>query len=88
MKTTKKALLLMAAGATLFASAPAFANRGYWHHPHARFVYVAPAPVYYAPPPVYVAPAPAYYVPPAPVVVPPVVYPAPAVSFGVRIGLR
>src|SRR5216683_721343 len=78
MKAPRKVLVMLAAGASLTAMAPAFADGrdyehgyGYWHHHEAGVVYSAP--VYYGPPQVVYAPAPVYYGPP------PVVYaPAPA----------
>ena len=74
----KKLALAAAAGTTLLAAAPAFAqshwNQGYSrhapyrHYHRPRVHYYAPAPVYYAPAPVYYAPPPYYYAPRSPVI--------------------
>ena len=76
----KKLALAVAAGTTLLAAAPAFADhrdhwRGQsygWRAPHHRYCYSGyyRAPRYYMPPPVayYTPPPPYYYAPPAPVV--------------------
>ena len=77
----KKVALAVAAGTTLLAAAPAFADhrdnwRGSshsWRAPHHRNYYYNSyyrAPRYYMPPPVayYTPPPPYYYAPPAPVV--------------------
>lgn len=96
----RKIALALAAGTTLLAASPAFADPPHWapahgwrakhHHPH--YVYRAPAYVYYparpvvvVPPPVYYAPAPVYYAPPAPVLYGHIPLNSGAhVSFGVR----
>lgn len=83
----KKLALAAAAGATLLAAAPAFANPPHWapaygwraphHRPH--YVYRAPAYVYVP------APAPVYYYPPRPVIYGQVpVSPNLRIGFGVR----
>ena len=87
----KKLALAAAAGTTLLAAAPAFANPPHWapaygwhakHHHHHRpppVVIYVPAPMYYAPPqPQVVLPGPVFYgqVP---------VSPGVRVSFGVRL---
>jgi hypothetical protein len=86
----KKIAIAAAAGASLFAALPAFANgwdhgRHYGHYGHsyrAPVVVYRQAPVYYAPAPVYYPPAPVYYAPPPPRVV----YPAPVVYGRVPVG--
>lgn len=78
MKTSRKVLLMLVAGASLATTAPAFASDwgyehdGYrhWHHREAR-------PVYYGPPQVVYAPARVYYDGP-----PEVVYAQPPVAYG------
>jgi len=79
MKASRKVLVMLAAGASLTAMAPAFADgwdyeRGYghWHHHEAGVVYSAP--VYYGPPQVVYVPAPVYYGPPPVVYAPAPVY--------------
>jgi len=79
MKAPRKVLVMLAAGASLIAMAPAFADgwdyeRGYghWHHHVAGVVYSAP--VYYGPPQVVYAPPPVYYGPPQVVYAPAPVY--------------
>ena len=69
MKASRKVLVMLAAGASLTAMAPAFADGwdyehgyGHWHHHEAGVVYSAP--VYYGPPQVVYAPPPVYYGPP------------------------
>jgi hypothetical protein len=100
MKATTLALAL-AAGTTLLAASPAFADPGRgapaygWranhHHPrHFRapaYVYVPARPVVVVPPPVvYAPPLPMIYAPPAPVIYGRVpVAPGVRVSFGVRL---
>ena len=91
MKTRTIALAL-AAGATLFTAAPAFANPPYWAPAHGwrakqaypyRPYYRAPAYVVVPARPVYVAPPPVVYVPPPA----PVYYrPAPAIYGRIPIG--
>ena len=86
----KRLALTAAAGTSLLAAAPAFADPPHWapaygwrahnHYPH---YYRAPAYVYYPARPVVVAPPPAYYYTPAPVL-----YGQIPVSPGVRIGFR
>jgi hypothetical protein len=77
----KKLALAAAAGTTLLAAAPVFAQSHYYgpsyryqspyrHHYYRPRAVVYPAPVYYAPEPVYYAPEPVYYAP-APVYYPP-----------------
>ena len=89
----KKLALAAAAGTTLFAAAPVFANPPHWapahgwrakHHFHQRPVVIyAPAPVYYYPPqPVYVPPPVVYYPPPPR----PVIYGNIPLNHGTRIG--
>ncbi|HXM81566.1 MAG TPA: glycine zipper 2TM domain-containing protein [Burkholderiales bacterium] len=87
MKASRKVLVILAAGASLTAMAPAFADgwdyeRGYghWHHHEAGVVYSAP--VYYGPPQVVYAPPPVYYGPPPVVYAPaPVYYGPPQVVY-------
>ena len=69
MKASRKVLVMLAAGASLTAMAPAFADGwdyehgyGHWRHHEAGVVYSAP--VYYGPPQVVYAPPPVYYGPP------------------------
>ena len=69
MKASRKVLVILAAGASLTAMAPAFADGwdyehgyGHWRHHEAGVVYSAP--VYYGPPQVVYAPPPVYYGPP------------------------
>ena len=100
MKTRTLALAL-AAGTTLLAAAPAFADPGHWapaygwrakHHqpryyyPAPAYVYVPARPVVVAPPPVVYAPPPVVYAPPAPVIYGHIpVRPGVSVNFGVRL---
>ena len=79
MKASRKALVMLAAGASLTAMTPAFADGwdyehgyGHWHHHEAGVVYSAP--VYYGPPQVVYAPPPVYYGPPQVVYAPAPVY--------------
>ena len=80
-----RSLLLAALGGAfiLSAGAPAYADRGDWHH---RDVHRMPHRDwhgddrgYYAPPVVVAPPAYGYYAPP------PVAYPAPGISIGINI---
>ena len=75
----KKLALAVAAGTTLLAAAPAFADhRDHWrgshswrapHHRHYYYNSYYRAPRYYMPPPVaYYTPPPAYYYEPSPVI--------------------
>ena len=69
---TGKIVLALAAGATLLAAAPAFAEPPHWapaqgwraRHVHPHYYYRAPAYVYYPARPVVVVPPPVYYAPP------------------------
>src|SRR5882762_9009543 len=79
MKASRKVLVMLAAGASLTAMAPAFADGwdyeqgyGHWRHHEAGVVYSAP--VYYGPPQVVYAPPPVYYGPPQVVYAPAPVY--------------
>ena len=92
----KKLALVAAAGTTLLAAAPVFADPGHWapahgwrhHYPHYVYGYRAPAYVYYPAQPVYVPPPVAYY-PPQPVYVPPprpVIYGQVPLNHGARVG--
>ena len=87
----RKIVLALAAGTTLLAAAPAFADPPHWapahgwrakhHHPH--YYYRAPAYVYYPARPVVVVPPPVYYAPPPA----PVYYrPAPVVYGRIPVG--
>lgn len=84
----KKLTLAAAAGTTLLAAAPVFADPGHgWrarhHHPHYVYGYGYPAPayVYYPAQPVYVPPPVVYYPPPRPVI-----YGRIPLNHGTRIG--
>jgi hypothetical protein len=87
MKASRKVLVMLAAGASLTAMAPAFADGwdyehgyGHWRHHEAGVVYSAP--VYYGPPQVVYAPPPVYYGPPQVVYAPaPVYYGPPPVAY-------
>ncbi len=97
----RKLALAAAAGSTLLAAAPAFADPPHWApahgwraKAHAPHFYRAPAYVYYPARPVVIAPPPAYYyyappyyyVPPRPAIYGRIpVSPEVAVSFGVRL---
>ncbi len=79
MKASRKVLVMLAAGASLTAMAPAFADgwdyeREYGHRHHHEAGVVYSAPVYYGPPQVVYAPPPVYYGPPQVVYAPAPVY--------------
>ena len=90
----KKLALAAAAGTTLLAAAPVFADPPHWapahgwrakhHHPHYvyGYPYRVPAYVYYPPQPVYVPPPVVYYPPPPR----PVIYGNIPLDRGTRIG--
>ena len=89
---SRKLALAFAAGASLLAAAPAFANPpqyapayGWRARPvYPYYYYRAPAYVYYAAPPVYVVPPTVVHVAPPR----PVIYGRFPVSHGVQIGFR
>jgi len=94
----RKIVLALAAGTTLLAAAPAFADPPRWapahgwraqhyrpHHyyPAPAYVYYPARPVVVAPPPVYYAPPPVYYAPPP---APAYYRPVPAIYGRVPVG--
>lgn len=97
----RKIALVLAAGTTLLAAAPAFADPPRWapahgwsaKHHRPQYDYRAPAhvvvparPIVVAPPPVVYAPPPVVYVPPAPVLYGHIpVRPGVSVNFGLHL---